>query len=107
MKNLSLFCCVLFTGITLYSGEQAKQLELIKSIDCKRIETTLYDDYKSYLQKQLENYKTTDYTPETMRNLRTMSSFMTGCQYGNFPYNVIRDEQGNSFIRIAVKKMDL
>lgn len=105
MKKLSLLCYALFTSIALQCSEQAKQLELIKKIDYKKIETQLQNDYITYLGKQLEVYKTTDFTPQQMCNVCNMSTFMTGTWH--FPYNAVRDEQGNSFIRVAVQKMDL
>lgn len=107
MKHITLLYCALFTGTILYGSEQQKQLELIKQIDCTKIAKTLNDNYIAYARKHLEKYKTTNYTVQEMCNIGRKNQFMTGEQYGGFPYNAIRDEQGNSFIRIAVNKMDL
>lgn len=107
MKYILLLCCTFFANNSLYSSEQEKQLDLIKKIDYKKIEKTLLDDYLAYAHKKLEDYQTTDYTPKKMWDIGRMNQLMTGNQYGSFPYNAIRDEQNNNFIKTAVKKMDL
>src|ERR1700751_4501566 len=107
MKTIAFVCCTLFTNIMLHCSEQQKQLDLIKQIDYKKIEQTLSDNYCAYARKHLEEYKTTDYTPQKMFEISHMNQFMTGQRHATFPYNAIRDEQDNSLIRIAVKKIDL
>jgi predicted nucleic acid-binding protein len=106
MKHTLLLCCAFFASISLQCSEQEKQLELIKKIDYKKIEKTLSDDYFTYAREELENYKNTEYTPQKMGHVSNMNRVITGNQYASLPYNEIRDEQGNSFIRVAVAKMD-
>lgn len=107
MKTIAFVCYTLFITVMLHCSEQQKQSDLIKQIDYKKIEQTLSDNYIAYARKHLEEYKTIDYTPQKMGDIAHMNTFITGQQYGCFPYNAIRDEQGNNFIRIAVKKVDL
>lgn len=107
MKNKALLYCILFTNIALFCSEQKNELDLIKQIDYKKIEQTLHENYITYACKCLEEYKTTDYTPEKMWEIGRKQKFMTGAKYPSLPYNAIRDKDGNNFIRIAVNKMDL
>lgn len=105
MKNKILLFYAIFTSITLHCCEQQNQLNYINQINCRKIEQTLSDNYITYARKCLEEYKITDYTPQKMSDIISMGHYITGHSY--FPYNCIRDENGDSFIRIAVNKLDL
>jgi hypothetical protein len=105
MKNKVLLLYAIFTNIALHGSEQQNQLNYINQINCRKIEQTLSDNYITYARKCLEEYKTANYTPQNMSNIISMGHYITGHSY--FPYNCIRDENGDSFIRIAVNKLDL
>ncbi len=113
MKHIQLFSCLLFTAIATHcmenqqNNQQAAPENPWKAINCQAIEKNLNDDYDSYLKQRLEDYKTNDFTQQTMTDLQTMGNFITGKQNIGLPYNHIRDKQGDSFITIAVKKRDV
>ena len=116
MKNKALLLCALFSiplhcseqqssTITPQCSKQQKQINLIKQINYRKIEQTLHDNYITYACGELEKYKNGNYTLKNIQTMVSMSEYMTG--YRDFFYNTIRDTHGDSFIRIAVKKMDL
>lgn len=102
MKKILLIPYILFTITTL----QGMNLDLIKSIDYKSIEESLKNDYQEHLKSFLEEYKQTDCTPENIDNILTMSSSMTG--HKNLDYiHFVKDDQQNTFLKIAIQKTDL
>jgi hypothetical protein len=105
MKNMQLLSCLFFATIATHCMESSTNPW--KKIDCNAVEKSLNNDYHNYLKNRLEAYKTTDFTQQDMSNLQTMGNFITGKPDTHLLYNHIRDEQGDSFITIAVKKPDL
>ncbi len=111
MKRTQLFSCLLFTAITTHCMEDKPQKQELanpwKAIDCQVIEKSLTDDYHNYLKNRLEEYKKVDFTPENMIHLISTGIFITGDKYIGLPYNVIRDENNDTFHNIAVKQQNL
>lgn len=105
MKNMQFFSCLLFIAMTMHCMEPENSLW--KKIDCNAIENSLNTDYNNYLKNRLEEYKKTDFTPQNVSCLTKVGTLITGNPLVDFPYYDIRDEQGNTFIKVAVKKMDL
>jgi len=92
---LSLLAC---TIINTYAAEQ----QAVALPDWRAAHQTLCDDYTHYLKDQLEQYKT---SPVTLETLSAMAQTIK--QTG--PVNeivFIRDEQQNAFIHLAIEKED-
>jgi hypothetical protein len=102
MKKTILIASTLFTIITL----QCMNLNLIESIDYESIEASLKNDYQEHIKSFLEEYKQTDCSPDNIDNILTMSSSMTGHKNLEF-IHFVKDDQQNSFLKIAIQKEDL
>lgn len=81
---------------TAYSAE-------LLSIDCNNAQEELVQDYKNYLQSQLKFYQ----SYHTSLDLLIQKSIaITGANYKHYVRD-IQNEDGNTFLHIAVKKQDL
>lgn len=98
MKNKSLLIITLFTLVSTH----AYSAELL-SIDCNNAQEELVQDYENYLQSQLKFYQSYHLS---FSLLMEKSIAITGANYKHH----IRDtqnEDGNTFLHVAVKKQDL
>ncbi|HLW73011.1 MAG TPA: hypothetical protein VKR54_03100 [Candidatus Babeliales bacterium] len=106
MKKIQVLYSLLFASITMYCMEDNKKTELWQSINYKKIEASFRNDYKNYLKKHLEEYKTQHFTHEKMDYILSMGNLMTGhdCVAD---LHCTQNEDKNGFLQCAIKKVDL